>query len=67
MFSKQNGTAITWRVTNLSTGAQVSSTTATTNIPTNTTYLAPTFWASNNATAAAAIIDFSGWYLESDQ
>ncbi len=66
MFSKQNGTAITWRVTNLSTGAQIASTTGAANIPTNTTYLAPTFWASNNATAAAAIIDFAGWYLESD-
>lgn len=64
MYSQQNGTVITWRVTNLSTGARISSTTATTNIPTNTTYLAPTFWAANNITAAAAIIDFVGWYLE---
>lgn len=67
MFAKPNDTVIRWRVTNLSTGAQVSSTTAATNIPTNTTYVAPQFWATNNATAAATTIDFAGWYLESDQ
>lgn len=66
IFSKSNGAAITWRVTDLSTGAQVSSTTATTNIPATTTFLAPQFWMTNNATAAIATMDFAGWYLESD-
>ena len=65
LYSPQNGSSIGWRVTDLSTGAQTSGT-ASTNIPTNTTFLAPQFWITNNATAAAATLDFSGWYLESD-
>lgn len=65
LHSAPNGTVIGWRVTNISTGAQVSGSAAA-NIPTNTTFLAPQFWLTNNATAAAAILDFSSWYLESD-
>lgn len=67
LYSKPNDTVINYRVTDISTGAQVTGATATTNIPAATTFLAPLFWITNNATAAAAIIDFSGWYLESDQ
>jgi hypothetical protein len=66
MFSKSNGTVIAYRVTDLSTGATLSSTTATTNLPANTTFLAPQFWLTNNATAANAALDVAGWYLESD-
>lgn len=65
LFSPPNGSTIGWRVTNVSTGAQTSGSLST-NIPSNTTFLAPLFWITNNATAAAAIIDFGGWYLESD-
>lgn len=67
LYSKPNDTLINYRVTNMSTGAQVTGATLTTNIPSATTFLAPLFWITNNATAAAAIIDFGGWYLESDQ
>jgi hypothetical protein len=66
MYSPPNGSAINWRVTNLSTGAQVSSTTATTNIPANTTFLTPVIWMTNNATAASVAWDLVSWYLESD-
>jgi hypothetical protein len=65
LYSAPNSSSIGWRVTNLSTGAQTSGS-ASSNIPSNTTFLAPQFWICNNATAAAAILDFSGWYLESD-
>jgi hypothetical protein len=65
MFAKPNDTVINYRVKNLSTGASVSSTTLTTNIPANTTYMAPQFWMVNVA-AAVATFDFGGWYLESD-
>ncbi len=65
LFSAPNGSTIGWRVTNISTGAQTSGS-ASTNIPANTVFLAPQFWITNNATNAAAILDFSGWYLESD-
>jgi hypothetical protein len=65
LFSAPNGSSIGYRVTNLSTGNQTSGTIST-NMPAATTFLAPQFWITNNATAAAAIMDFSGWYLESD-
>ncbi len=69
IFCPPNGSTVTYRVTNLSTNtngnAQVTGT-ATTNITGNTTFLAPQFWITNNATAAAAILGFGGWYLESD-
>ncbi|HUO50790.1 MAG TPA: hypothetical protein VMU25_04480 [Candidatus Paceibacterota bacterium] len=65
LFSQQNGSAINYRITDLSTGAQTNGSVSA-NIPSNTTFLAPLFWITNNATAAAAIMDFGGWYLESD-
>jgi hypothetical protein len=65
IFSAPNGSAINYRVTNLSTGSQTSGSWST-NIPTNTTFLAPLQWITNNATAASAVMDFAGWYLESD-
>jgi hypothetical protein len=66
LFSKPNDTVISYRVKNLATGAELASTTLSTNIPANTTYLAPQFWMVNVA-AAIATFDFGGWYLESDQ
>jgi hypothetical protein len=65
LFSAPNGSSIGWRVTNLSTGAQTSGSLST-NIPAQGTFLNPVLWVTNNATAAAAIIETAGWYLESD-
>lgn len=65
MFSAPNGSSVGWRVTNLSTGNQTSGSVST-NIPTNTTFLAPQFWMTNNTTAGIVTMDFGGWYLESD-
>jgi hypothetical protein len=65
LFSAPNGSSIGYRVTNITTGAQTSGSVST-NIPANTTFLSPNFWGNNNATGAASIIDFAGWYLESD-
>jgi hypothetical protein len=65
LYSAPNGSSIGYRVTDISTGAQTSGS-AGGNIPTNTTFLAPQFWITNNAASTAAIMDFVGWYLESD-
>lgn len=65
MFSAPNGTSIGYRVTDISTGGQISGS-VNSNIPATSTFLAPLFWVSNNATAAAVIMDNAGWYLESD-
>ncbi len=65
LFSAPNGSSVGYRVTNISTGAQTSGSLSA-NIPATTTFLAPMHWITNNATAAPAIIDFGGWYLESD-
>jgi hypothetical protein len=66
LFAAPNDTVIHYRFKNLATGAETSGQTLTTNIPTNTTYLAPQFWMVNVA-ASIATFDFGGWYLESDQ
>ncbi len=66
IFSPPNGSGITYRVKNLSTGNVTADTTVTTNIPANTTFLAPSTWMTNNATLAAVAIDSAGWYMESD-
>ena len=65
LYAAPNASSVGWRVTNISTGAQTSGSLST-NIPASTTFLAPQFWITNNATASAAILDFGGWYLESD-
>ena len=65
LFSPPNGSSVGYRVQNITTGNQTSGSVST-NIPANTTFMSPNFWATNNATGAAAIIDFTGWYLESD-
>ena len=65
LFSAPNGSSIGWRVIDLSTNA-VASGSVTTNLFTNTTFIAPQFWITNNVTVAAASMDFEGWYLESD-
>ncbi|CAB4140445.1 Phage tail repeat like [uncultured Caudovirales phage] len=65
LFCAPNGTAIGYRVTNLSTGAQTSGS-INTNIPAATTFLAPSIWVTNNATAAAQTMDFVSCYVETD-
>ena len=65
LYSPPNGSSIGYRMKNITTDASVSGSVST-NIPASTTFLAPQFWITNNATAAASVIDFSGWYLESD-
>lgn len=65
LFSPPNGSGIGYRVTNLSSGAQASGN-LTSNIPANTTFLAPSIWITNNATAAAATLDFVSTYVETD-
>ncbi|MEO6761592.1 MAG: hypothetical protein ABI220_04435 [Candidatus Saccharimonadales bacterium] len=65
LFSAPNGTTIGYRVTDLSTGGQISGSVAT-NLPANNDFMAPQFWITNNTTAGLAVLDFNGWYLESD-
>jgi hypothetical protein len=66
IYSAPNGSGITYRVQNLNTAAVTANTTVSANIPANTTFLAPLYWMTNNATAAAVAMDSAGWYLESD-
>ncbi len=66
LFSPPNGSYIGYRLKNLTTNNDVSGSVST-NLPSNTTFLAPQFWMTNNATAGIVTMDFGGWYLESDQ
>jgi hypothetical protein len=66
IYSAPNSSSITYRVKDITTGSVTSDTTVSTNIPANTTFLAPQMWMTNNATAAAVAWDSGGWYLESD-
>lgn len=66
LFSPPNGSSVGYRLKNISTGDVVSGSAAS-NLPASTTFLAPQFWMTNNATALAQAISFGGWYLESDQ
>ncbi len=65
LFSAPNGSAINYRITNLSSAISVSGS-LTTNIPASTTFMTPAIWATNNATAAAVTIDFISTYVETD-
>lgn len=65
LFCGANAANIGYRVTNWSSGAQASGTLST-NIPANTTFLAPSIWVTNNATAAAATMDFIWAEAETD-
>jgi hypothetical protein len=65
MYSPPDGTTISWRVSDLSTGAR-STGVASANIPDASTFLAPQFWISNGAASSTSALDFGGWYLESD-
>jgi len=65
LFAPTNGTVINYRVTNLSTAA-VTSGSLSTNIPATTTFMTPSVWVTNNATAAAQTMDFISTYVETD-
>jgi hypothetical protein len=65
LFCPPNGGDVGWRVTNWSTGNQTNGT-ITTNLPATTTFLAPSIWITNNATAAAQQMDFISCYVETD-
>lgn len=65
LFSRPNDTQVSYRVTNWSTNQQTSGA-ITTNLPTNTTFLAPVAWITNNAQSAAATMDFISTYVETD-
>ncbi len=65
IFSRPNGADIGYRVTNWSTNQQTSGTIST-NIPSNTTFMIPTVWITNNTQDAQAELDFISTYLETD-
>jgi hypothetical protein len=55
IFCGSNDSAISYEITNLSTGNKIRAS-VTTNIPASTTFLTISAWITNNATAAAAIL-----------
>lgn len=63
LFCPPNGSSIGYRITNLSTNIQTNGT-LTTNIPSNTTFLTPTVWCSNNGQIASVTMDFVVTYVE---
>jgi hypothetical protein len=65
LFCGANAANIGYRVTNWSSGATTSGTLST-NIPANTTFLTPSVWLTNNATGAAATMDFIWVEAETD-
>lgn len=65
LWCPPNAAFVNYTVTNLITGANVTGQ-VTANFPASTAFLAPTHWVTNNATAAAAIMAFYRWTLESD-
>ena len=65
IYCPEDGSTITYRITDETTGVQTTGSIST-NIPAATTFMAPLLWITNNATAAAAILSFNGWYLQSD-
>lgn len=65
IFCQPNGSNVSYRLTNLTTG-DVATYTATSDLPTNTTLLAIQLWRNNGATAAAAALDVMSAYIETD-
>lgn len=65
LFSAPSGSVISYRVTNMSTGAATSGDLSL-NIPGNTTYLAWHMFMTNNLTAGIVKWSFKGSYLETD-
>jgi hypothetical protein len=65
VFCAPNSSSIGYRVVNWSTNQQTSGT-LTTNIPTNTAFMGPIFWITNNAQTQSQAIDFISTYVETD-
>lgn len=65
LFCAPNGSSVGYKVTNMTTGAEVDGE-LTTNIPLNTQLLAWQLWRSNNGTALAVGIDIVSVYMEND-
>jgi hypothetical protein len=65
LHCRPSGSAIDYRVTNLSSSLQASGS-LTTNLPAATTFLGRYGWVTNNATAAAVALEISKLTLETD-
>ena len=65
LWSAPNDGGISYQVTNVTSGATASGK-ITANIPAAATFMAPSVWLTNNATAAAATLDFVSTYVETD-
>lgn len=65
IFCAPNSASMGYRVTNWSTSQQTSGT-LTTNLPTNTAFLGPALWITNNAQAQTQAFDFISTYVETD-
>jgi hypothetical protein len=65
LFCKPGDTGIGWRAKRLDANGEASGF-LTTDIPTTTTFLFPHYYANNGGTAAAVILDFYRFYLETD-
>jgi hypothetical protein len=65
IYCPPNGSTIYYKVTDLSTGNS-SSGSSNTSLPSNTTFMAPYFFITNNGINAIATLNWASWYLESD-
>ena len=63
LSAEPNGSAINYRVERLN-GGNVASGTITTDLPANTSFLAPHVWFNNGTTAGSAVFGFVDMYLE---
>jgi hypothetical protein len=64
-FVPPNGATVGYRVTRLGTG-DVASGTLSADLPASTTFLAPHIYVNNNGVAAAVVLDFYRYYVETD-
>ena len=64
-FASPNATTVQYRVTRLDTGA-VASGTLSTDLPSNTTFLAWHAYMNNGGTASAVVLEIMRYYLETD-
>jgi hypothetical protein len=65
LFCPPNASEVGYRVKRLDAAGEATGT-LTTDIPASGTFMAPHLYANNGGTAAAVILDFYRYYLESD-
>lgn len=65
LFAAPNAASVSWRVTNLTTGA-VAEGTITTDLPATNVFLGMRAYMNNGGTAAAVVLDLLRMYLETD-